>query len=244
LVQELWNAAGEFDLPQQFSPPEWPARSPEFDGLRDWASAWGAALAERPDVPVLTPPAPPMSARTKRFITSGAAAAALLVCVAHYQITAWMNSSATAALNAPIAQLTGPTQLANVLRKSNGDQAKSLATITEKNQALTVELATFSKAASSQRQRMPELLAALSDACEPSVLVHKIENKGGEMKVFGRCLDTRQANRVVESLARRLAPLGLSISPPDKTATYKLRDGGPHEFEFIITDGLNPTTPR
>lgn len=235
-AQELWNVAGEFEVPAGFSPPEWPSRSPEFDGLQDWAAAWGAALAERPDVPVLNPPAPPMTARAKRFITAGLAAAALLVCVAHYQITSWMNNSAANALNQPIAELTGPTQLATALRKANSEQTKALAELTEKEQALATELARFRHAAASQRQRIPELLAALSDACEPAVLVHKVENQGGELRVFGRCLDTRQANRVVQSLAGRLSPLGLTVSPPDKNATYRLQDGGPHEFEFVISD--------
>ncbi len=235
--RELWNTTGE---PYDFSASveeHWVEFSPEQkDHLRAWIEGWGRALGSKLTLPVLKTPPRPMTARDKKFATGLLAAAALLLATGHYQGMGYWNRHSGAALDGPMGALTGPTNIAKGLRKKIGEQQKELATLTTKDTELTTEIEKFRKVAAAQKRRIPELLEALSEACGPTVLVRSIVIESGRMKVHGRCIDTRQANQVVQVLARRLSELGLAISPPDKEALYRLGDGGPHNFEFFIDD--------
>lgn len=239
---EFWSLSGESPLLPGFARPELMLSAQEPAQTRQWADAWAAAIARSPGVPTIVPARKPLTQQSKRMLTAGLAAATLLGCVGHYQLSKWLNARATATMQEQIATFAGPTAQAKAARDEIAKATKDADDLSKKHAALIGEMDRFRAASSHQKQRMLRLLETLSVACSPNVVIHSIEGDRNQMRLFGRCINGLEANDVAQSLAYELSKIGLLVSTPDKEAQQWFRDGKPHEFELTISDSLSASS--
>lgn len=201
-----------------------------------WLAAWAPAFPKAVGLPRISIVRKGLPEQTKRLMSLAATVLILVGCISAYQAVGAFNQRLLAAMREETESLKGPAKQVEEIRK----EVTTLETQIRTTEASEVELVNaiqaYKNETLNQKRRIPEMLDVLAEACGNDVLLQGIESEGKEIKIVGRCLDARRANDVARELAIRLNPLGLYVELPDKSATYRLRDGAPHDFEFIIKD--------
>lgn len=213
-----------------------------------WVAGWARALASgRCAAPLVAPPPRPMSLKTKRLFSAGAAAAVLLSCVAFYLYQGSSNKTALDDVRRRTALALGPSRAVAEIRKATAELEKQRADYAAREARLEKAIREVAKASEVHERRTAVLLATLAECCGGDVLLTRIDGDASRLIVAGRTLDPRRAMEVAEALAVKLAPLKMFVDLPAEAASRVLPEGGWYEFAFAITDAEmkeEPTLPR
>jgi hypothetical protein len=204
--------------------------------LDKWLALWAATLAKRTSaVPMIRPPAQPMTTRRRVTLSAAIAAVLLLGCLAHY----WWFARSVAALQAQAEQADRPRrEMAELIRKATPLETK-LKQLDPNTSASggtdpLLELA-------SQKERIPSLLKALAVLADEDRVVTRLsaESRGG-VTVEGTCLRPELADSLAVGLGQELGGRRWVIRGAQKNARLAAPDGGP--WDFRVT--LSPQPPQ
>lgn len=213
-----------------------------------WVAGWARALASgRCAAPLVAPPPRPMSLKTKRLFSAGAAAAVLLSCVGFYLYQGSSNKTALDDVRRRTAQALAPSRAAAEIRKAMAELEKQRADYAARDAKLEAAIQSVAKASDVHERRTAVLLATLAESCGGDVLLTHIDGDASRLIIAGRTLDPRRAMEVAEALAVKLAPLKMFVDLPAEAASRTRTEGGWYEFAFAISDAEpkeEPTSPK
>lgn len=235
----LIAGAGWFDPDGDWQPSSAPLSLADRETFANWSQGWMRHLPA-PGVPAIRPQAKPLSAGTKKALIGAAFGLTCLGCFVHWNMATESNRQEKQKLTADIARDTAPTMAFGKVRADIAKLEKELKATEGEVELLEGQTATTERQIARQRERMARLLAAVAVHRSPQLVIHEIVENNGELKLGGRCLETRDANRLASALSTTLGPYGLSISLPAFKALYLRADGSPYEFELTIQDNGRP----
>ena len=182
--------------------------------LHSWFTAWHQALsAATPALPVLLPPAQPMSAVSRVWLSVATAAIALALCAGHW----WMTERQLQHAQEEFKTLTTLSKQREELMKTSAEVNK-LRTELEASRRLQAQaLRGFGALLSAVAELRPEGLLVRS-LKEPSSSSAGARYTGMEAMVSGLCTQQELAAEFSRSLGTRLTPLGWSVRPARTTA--------------------------
>ncbi len=211
------------------------------DWLVAWSRALGAYREKTAQFPVIRPRKRPLDAKTRRLLTVGLTAVAVLLCVGHRHLTEHLNSSELQTLREELVTLQAPAKEMARLTKEVREIETSRNQLSEQVDGLAARLEASRTVIDHFRGRMATLVDSLARHAGGEVVIHRIDHDGQGLLIVGRALEQRQASQLGERLASELAPLGLHVAVPKITATYSLPNGAPFNFEVRV---LNTTSRR
>jgi len=210
--------------------------------LRTWFTAWNLALnAPTPDLPVVVPPAQPMSTVSRVWMSVATAALALILCAGHW----WMAERQLQHAQQETKTLTALSKQREELVKTSAEVNK-LRTELEASQRLQAQaLRGFGALLSAVAELRPEglLVRTLKEPNGSTSSIVGTRYTGMEAMVSGLCTQQELAAEFSRSLGTRLTPLGWSVRPARTTA--RLAGGTPTwDFEIPLRlDGSATSTP-
>lgn len=207
------------------------------DGLETFLAAWSKELRKPKNLPVILPVRPRASAQTKRTLGLAATAAAVLGIVAHHRLTSYQNESRVASLQTEIAELRQPIDQFASQQKQLADVEKELADTTDKVTRLQTQVVRYQGQLGIHRSRMARLLRTFGESRPRDLILSGVESDGNEIRVTGRSVQPESIIEFARSMGKRLEPMNLSLRVPRREALLATAEGGPYEFEYIITDG-------
>ncbi|MEL6107305.1 MAG: hypothetical protein AAFU85_14800 [Planctomycetota bacterium] len=206
--------------------------------LNVFLSVWSAALRKPTGVPVIVPMRQQASARAKRTMALAATAATLFGVAAHLQISTRNDADRVASLRAEIQELQDPIDAFSQRQQELAQIRQDVAEAEQRQQRLQTQMVRYRGQLAIHRSRMASLLRAVEEEKQPYDLsIDRIEGDGSQLRLVGY---SRYPNEVIQfayALARRLAPLNLSIQVPRREALLLTKDGGPYMFEYLVMDG-------
>jgi|APTNR8051073442_1049403.scaffolds.fasta_scaffold02940_3 hypothetical protein len=199
----------------------------EENTLHPWFTAWHQALSEgTPALPVLLPPAQPMSAVSRVWLSVATAAIALTLCAGHW----WMTERQLQHAQEEVKTLTTLSKQREELMETSAEVGK-LRTELEASRRLQAQaLRGFGSLLSAVAELRPEGLLVRS-LKEPSSSSAGARYTGMEAMVSGLCTQQELAAAFSRSLGTRLTPLGWSVRPARTTARLA---GGTPTWDFEI----------
>jgi hypothetical protein len=185
--------------------------------LHAWLTAWHQALsASTPLLPVLLPPAQPMSAVSRVWLSVATAAIALALCAGHW----WMTERQLQHAQEEFKTLTTLSKQREELMKTSAEVNK-----------LRTELEASRRLQAQALRGFGALLSAVAELRPEGLLVRTLKEPGGttsssagtrytgmEAMVSGLCTQQELAAEFSRSLGTRLTPLGWSVRPARTTA--------------------------
>lgn len=211
----------------------------DADTLRQWFTAWHQTLvAASIAVPVLVPPAQPMSAVNRVWLSVATAAIALALCAAHW----WITERQLQRAQAEVKTLTTQAQQRAELQKTSADLNK-LRTELEASRRLQAQaLRGFGALLTAVAELRPQGLLVRT-LREPVSTVTSTRYTGMEAMVCGLCTQQELAAEFSRALGTRLTPLGWSVRPARTTA--RLAGGTPTwDFEIPLRLDGSATSPQ
>jgi hypothetical protein len=207
--------------------------------LHPWFTAWHQALsAATPALPVLLPPAQPMSAVSRVWLSVATAAIALTLCAGHW----WMTDRQLQHAQEEVKTLTILSKQREELMKTSAEVSK-LRTELESSRRLQAQaLRGFGALLSAVAGLRPEGLLVRS-LKEPSGSSAGARYTGMEAMVSGICTQQELAAEFSRSLGTRLTPLGWSVRPA-RTIARLAGDTPTWDFEIPLRlDGSASVPP-
>jgi Tfp pilus assembly protein PilN len=217
--------------------------SPEVIDLSDQANAtaflaaWSKTLRKPKNVPVLLPVRRPASAQTKRTLSLAATAAAVVGISAHYHLSAYWNENRAAELEAQISELQRPIDQFQDQRNRLSEVEDELAATRDKVAELETQIIRYRGQLGIHRTRMATLLRTLAESRPRDLVLSQVQSDGNEIRVIGRSVRPDTIIQFATEMAERLEPMNLSLRVPRREALLVTPDGGPYEFEYVISDG-------
>ena len=211
----------------------------EDETLRSWLTSWHQALnAPTPSVPVLLPPAQPMSAVKRVWLSVSTAAIALALCFAHW----WISER-------QLQQALEDIKILTVVAKQRDELKQTSAEISK----LRAELESVRRLQSQALRGFGAMLSAVAELRPTGLLVRSLKEPasagspagshytGMEALISGLCTHQELAAEFSRTLGTRLTPLGWSVRPARTTA--RLAGVTPTwDFEIPLRlDGSPPT---
>lgn len=195
--------------------------------LHTWFTAWHQALsASTPALPVLVPPAQPMSAVSRVWLSVATTAIALVLCFAHWSLTERQLQQA----QAEVKTLTAQAKQRDELQKTSAEVNK-LRTELEASRRLQAQaLRGFGALLSAVAELRPQGLLVRT-LKEPVGTTSSTRYTGMEAMVSGLCTQQELAAEFSRSLGTRLTPVGWSVRPARTTARLA---GGTPTWDFEI----------
>ncbi len=211
----------------------------EDETLRSWLTSWHQALnAPTLSVPVLLPPAQPMSAVKRVWLSVSTAAIALALCLGHW----WISER-------QLQQALEETKTLTAVAKQRDELKQTSAEISK----LRAELESVRRLQSQALRGFGAMLSAVAELRPTGLLVRSLKEPasagspagshytGMEALISGLCTHQELAAEFSRTLGTRLTPLGWSVRPARTTA--RLAGVTPTwDFEIPLRlDGSPPT---
>ena len=199
--------------------------------------AWGRQLRHAKRIPVIVPIRQKASAQTKRLVGLAATAAAMIGVAAHHQYTSNVNESRIEELETKISALQAPVQAHASDKKRLNKIETDLNSAKESLANLEKEVLIYQGEVGISRSRMAALLRTLSEQRPQNLFLSGVTADSNEIRIVGRSMDSESIIEFARAMAVKLQSLNLSIRVPRREALLVTADGGPYEFEYIVTDG-------
>lgn len=209
--------------------------------LHAWLTAWHQALsAPTPPLPVLLPPAQPMSAVSRAWLSVVTATIALALCAGHW----WMTERQLQHAQEEVKTLTSLSNQREELMKTSAEVNK-----------LRMDLEAARRLQAQALRGFGSLLSAVAELRPEGLLVRSLKEPGGttnnspgarytgmEAMVSGLCTQQELAAEFSRNLGTRLTPLGWSVRPARTTA--RLAGSTPTwDFEIPLRLDGNASVP-
>ncbi len=207
------------------------------DDLRIFMQAWGRQLRHAKHIPVIVPIRQKASAQTKRLVGLAATAAVVIGVAAHHQYNSTLNESRIEELETKITELQAPVQAHASDKKRLNKIETDLNSASESLASLEKEVLIYQGEVGISRSRMAALLRTLSEQRPQDLFLSEVTANGNEIRIVGRSMDSESIVEFARSMAVKLQSLNLSIRVPRREALLVTADGGPYEFEYVVTDG-------
>ncbi len=211
----------------------------DAETLRPWFVAWHEILsAATIAVPVLVPPAQPMSAVRRVWLSAATAAIALTLCAAHW----WLTERQLQQAQTEVKTLTAQSKQREELQKTSTELNKVRTELDASRRLQAQALQGFGALLSAVAELRPAglLVRALK---EPANTTNSTRYTGMEATVFGLCTHEKLAAEFSRVLGTRLTPLGWSVRPARTTA--RLAGGTPvWDFEIPLRLDGSATNPQ
>ncbi|MEM0926325.1 MAG: hypothetical protein AAGJ83_09845 [Planctomycetota bacterium] len=206
--------------------------------LQAFLSGWSKTLKRNRSVPVIRPVRQGASPETRRQVALGAAAAAIVITAVHYNYGRVRDAAQVKDLQQQIEERQVPINQFATKEKELRDLEQSLVDTTEKLGNLEIQAARYRGQLGIHRSRMAQVLRTLGEERPAELILSGVESDDGAMRIVGRSLRPELIIRFAQAIAPRLESLNLSISVPRREALLLTAEGGPYEFEYLITDGV------
>lgn len=206
--------------------------------LQALLAGWSRTLKRPKSIPVIVPVRQGASPQTRRQIILGAAAASIVGIALHYHFSRMLDSALVGSLQQEIQELQVPINQFQSQQKELRDLEQSLVDTSEKLGNLQIQVAKYRGQLGIHRSRMAQVLRTLGEERPAELLLSAVENDDNGLKITGRSLRPELIINFAQAMAQRLEPLNLSISVPRREGLLITADGGPFEFEYLITDGV------
>ena len=156
---------------------------------------------------------------------------------AHHQYTSNVNESRIEELETKISALQAPVQAHASDKKRLNKIETDLNSAKESLANLEKEVLIYQGEVGISRSRMAALLRTLSEQRPQNLFLSGVTADSNEIRIVGRSMDSESIIEFARAMAVKLQSLNLSIRVPRREALLVTADGGPYEFEYIVTDG-------
>ncbi|MEZ6087110.1 MAG: hypothetical protein R3C05_03570 [Pirellulaceae bacterium] len=205
--------------------------------LKTFLAAWSRALRSPKELPVVVPVRTGASAQTKRTLALAALAAVIVGIAAHHRLSTSYNESRVETLKTQIAELQAPIEAFAAQQKQISNVETEVIETQDQIAQLQSRLLRYQGQLGVHRSRMAEFLRTLGEFRPRDLMLSEVQSDGGELRVIGRSVRPEAIIEFATAIAKQLEPLNLSVRVPRREALLVTADGGPYEFEYIISDG-------
>jgi len=205
--------------------------------LLAFLSAWSRELRKPKSLPVIRPVRARASAQTKRTLGLVATAAAVIGIAAHHHLTTTHNGSRVQSLQTEITERQQPIDQFTTQQKQLQELETTLADTRSKATELQTQVVRYLGQLGIHRSRIARLLRSLGESRPRDLILSGVESDGDEIRVVGRSVRPEAIIDFASKMAKQLEPMNLAIRIPRREALLVTADGGPYEFEYIISDG-------
>ncbi|MEM9826514.1 MAG: hypothetical protein AAF958_07985 [Planctomycetota bacterium] len=206
--------------------------------LEAFLDAWSRSLKRSKSAPVITPVRPRASAQTRRQLVLAGLAASVVGVAAHYNYDRVVSTKRVSELAQQVQELQVPIEQFNAKEKELRDLDAEIKATTAKRDDLEIQVARYRGQLGIHRSRMAKVLNVLSKQTPEDLMIFGVRSDGENLRVTGRSLRSDPIIRFAQSIAEELATMNLSIAVPRREALLYTSEGGPFEFEYLISDGV------
>ena len=205
--------------------------------LLSFLSAWSRELRKPKTLPVVVPVRTRASAQTKRTLGLAATAAAVIGIAAHHRLTTTHDELRVKSLQTEITELQQPIDQFTAQQKQLSELEKALADTQDKAERLQTQVVRYQGQLGIHRSRMARLLRTLGDSRPRDLMLSRVQSDGDQIRVVGRSVRPEAIIEFATAMAKQLESMNLTIRVPRREALLVTADGGPYEFEYVISDG-------
>lgn len=229
-----------------------PGAPPLIEGMREisladptiageWLKGWARASESSDDsLPIIVAPRRPLPQRVKMLFAALTSLLLLALIGAHFTWTRYQIEQAKVQLG----RLSAPQEELKKLEARAATAETARASSAAEAESFRLNIFGALSLLERQGQRSSMLLPACSRAIGEDTVLKEISHAGDNTTVHGIAASPEAADTARSKLLEILRPLGWRIGPASKVAMLLREDGGPWEFEIILTPELPPLPPQ
>ncbi|MEC9091679.1 MAG: hypothetical protein VX438_03155 [Planctomycetota bacterium] len=198
--------------------------------LKQWLTLW-AKNYDSGSVPLLRPPAKPVSEKKKLTGAVLVAAIMLIGCITHYIYL----SGSLSKLEGQLKAKNGPAEKKKLaegqLKKIVAEQKQ----LDDKMEAVRLENSTIKKLVS-KRDRVAYILRSIAELGSPNLIIASITPQSDGLTLIGESIASDAATQLARGLRKSLIKAGWEVQAPTQTGNNQLTNGGPWQFKIQLVD--------
>lgn len=206
--------------------------------LAIFLGAWSKTLQKRTAVPVILPVRARASAKTRRSLALAATAATVVAIAGFDYISKNRDRARVRELSQQVETLKRPIDSYSAVQTQMSETRQKIQEREETLEELDTEVSRYRGQLAIHRERMAALLKTLGENRPSDLMINRVENEGDSIRIVGRSVSAEAVTNFATLLATQLEEMNLSIRVPRREALLVTAEGGPYEFEYIISDGV------